>query len=135
MRDARDDWWVIASAAAALHGVDEPQAGYVDVLASDRDVTATLGRLGVEPLVLPPHPLFRSRILGRWTSAPMVIEFMSGFCVRVGSVWQEVLPTTRERVDVGGTPLFAPSRVDLAEMLTTVGRPKDLERARRLASR
>ena len=134
MGEAADPWWVIASAAAALHGVTAPEVGDVDVLASDRDAAALLGRLGIEPLVVPAHPLFRSRILGRWTAAPMIVEVMSGFHIRDGPAWREVRPDTREPVDMNGVRLFVPSRAELASMLTAVGRPKDLERARRLAT-
>ena len=135
MCEARDNWWVIAGAAAALHGVNHPEVADVDVLASDRDAAALLKRLGVEPLAVPPHPLFSSRLLGRWTAGPMIVEVMSGFHIRTGPTWREIRPTTRKQVELGGALLFVPARVELAEMLLAVGRSKDLERARRLTER
>lgn len=132
LQGARDDWWVIASAAAALHGVDQPPVGDVDVLASDRDAAAVLARLGLAPLETEPHPLFRSRLLGRWTAPPMAVEIMSGFHIRAGDEWREVRPTTRQPFGLGGLTIFAPARDELADMLTAIGRPKDLARARRL---
>jgi len=134
MRDAADDWWVIAGAAAALHGAGGPEVGDVDVLASDRDASALLGKLGLQPVQAPPHPLFQSRILGRWTAPPMTVEIMAGFRIRDGSAWREVWPRTRRRMAVRDTFVFAPSADELADLLRLVGRPKDLERARLLAA-
>lgn len=134
MRGAEDHWWIIASAAAALHGVDQPEVADVDVLASDRDAISVLASLGVSPLANTPHPHFESRILGRWTGAPMIVEIMAGFRFLGVSGWQPMSPASRERVELDGVPLFVPSRGELAELLTAVGRPKDLERARRLTA-
>lgn len=134
MRGAEDHWWIIASAAAALHGVDQPEVADVDVLASDRDAISVLGSLGVSPLPKSPHPLFESRILGRWTGAPMTVEIMAGFRFRGVSGWQPMAPASRERVELDGVSLFVPSRGELAELLTALGRPKDLERAGRLTA-
>ncbi len=135
MRDASDDWWVIASAAAALHGVQEPEAADVDVLASDRDVLSVLERLKLTPLATPPHPLFRSRILGQWPAAQLMVEFMAGFEYRTETGWRLMTLRTREPVELGGVTLFIPSRHELAEMMTALGRPKDLARARHLTPR
>ena len=135
MRDAQDDWWVIASAAAALHGVEQPDAGDVDVLASDRDVAAVLERLGVTPTPPSAHPLFRSRVLGQWSDAPLMIEFMSGFEYRSEDGWHPMTPKTRSEIVVEGVSVFVPSPTELAAILTAIGRPKDLIRARRLLRR
>lgn len=134
MREATDDWWVIASAAAALHGVDRPEVGDVDVLVSERDALAVLGRQGVSPLTMAPHPQFRSRVFGRLETAPMTIEIMAGFCFRTQAGWRPVAPRSREKVDLDGVALFIPSREELAEILIAFGRPKDLERARQLTA-
>ena len=131
---AVDDWWVIASAAAALHGVSEPPVADVDVLLSDADALVVLKAIGVEPLAGSPHPLFRSRILGRWTETPLAVEFMAGFHFREGDIWRPVLPQTREVVALSRGTVFVPSREELAEMLTLIGRPKDRQRARVLAA-
>lgn len=132
MGDAQDDWWIIASAAAVLHGVEEPKAGDVDVLASDRDVSAMLARLGVAPASPPPHPLFRSRILGQWLAPPLTVEFMAGFEYRTEAGWRLLSPETRVKVELEGVAVFIPARQDLAATLTEIGRPKDLIRARQL---
>lgn len=132
MREATDDWWVIASAAASLHGADQPAAADVDVLASDRDARSVLRRLGAAPVAAGPHPLFQSRVLGRWTDPPLTVEIMAGFHVRSGGEWRPIAPATREAFRVGAESVFAPSREELADILTLIGRPKDLDRARRL---
>ena len=134
MLTAADDWWVIASAAVALHGVDVGEVGDVDVLASERDALSVLSKFGLAPLTKAPHPLFRSSVFGLLTTAPMDIEIMAGFCVHTQHGWRPVAPQSRERVDLEGVAVFTPSREELAEMLADFGRPKDLARASRLAA-
>lgn len=132
MTQARDDWWVIASAAAALHGVHTPAVGDVDVLVSERDLIALSETLGLKPEPVSPHPLFASRALVRWTEPPMTVELMAGFRVRSGGEWRDVKPGTRQGLRVGGHEVFVPSRTELADLLTAIGRPKDLARAAQL---
>lgn len=133
MEDARDPWWVIASAAVALHGVPDLQVGDVDVLASEQDLKDVLDRLGIEPRQGAPSERFASRLFATWTAAPLPVEFMAGMRLRTARGWQEVSPATREIVRLKGRGLFVPSRRELTQLLLDIGRPKDLERARRLA--
>lgn len=129
MEGAADPWWVIASAAAALYGVEGLPVGDVDVLASERDARAALSRAGSAPFPPDPHPLFRSRVLGQVKTAPLPIEIMAGFEVRSGDAWAPIAPVSRVAVELDGVSLFIPSREELAEILTEMGRPKDLARA------
>ncbi|HEY8572493.1 hypothetical protein [Phenylobacterium sp.] len=135
MRDAADEWWVIASAAATLHGADQPEPADVDVLASERDATSVLEALGIKPEGDGLHPLFRSRVIGRWTSPPMPVEIMAGFNLLTDTGWREVALKTRESVRVGAEVVFVPSREELVGLLTAIGRPKDLVRAHQLRAR
>ncbi|MES2861381.1 MAG: hypothetical protein V4701_07910 [Pseudomonadota bacterium] len=134
MLNAADDWWVIAGAAVALHGVDVVEVGDVDVLASERDALSVLSKLGLARLTKAPHPLFHSSVFGLLTTAPLDIEIMAGFCVQTQHGWQPVAARSRERVDLEGVAVFTPSREELAEMLADFGRPKDLARARQLVA-
>lgn len=132
MRQARDPWWIIAGAAAALHGVEGPVAD-VDVLASERDA----GRMA-QGLDLPIAPggtsdRFRSAVFLRWTAPPIAVEIMAGFEVRAGGRWTAVAPATRVAVPVGKDRVFVPERAELRDMLLLFGREKDHKRAERLA--
>ncbi|WEK43114.1 MAG: hypothetical protein P0Y64_17565 [Candidatus Sphingomonas colombiensis] len=132
MRPARDPWWIISSAAVALHGADAGQVGDVDVLLSVNDAEHLLPRLGLKLERGSDHPDFRSSIFGNWTEPPLHIEFMAGFCYRSGTDWLPVLPETREAIKLGEATVFVPSRGELLEILHSFGRPKDMERAARL---
>ena len=134
MRDARDPWWVISSAAVALHGVTPLQVGDVDVLMSIGDARRTLACLGVVPVDDPGNAMFRSAVFGRWTATPLLVEIMAGFHVATADGWTEVLPRTRLPVLVEGCAAYVPDRAELAAMLRLFGRPKDLERVRLLTS-
>jgi hypothetical protein len=57
---------------------------------------------------------------------------MSGFHVRDGGRWRELVPRSRIRTDVGGAALFIPSVHELIEMCSLFARPKDRERERLL---
>lgn len=134
MAAARDPWWIISSAAVALHGADAGEVADVDVLLSEADARAILPGIGIECLPGPEHPAFRSGIFAAWTGTALPVEFMAGFCHFSGGAWVPVQPVTRKAVDVGGATVFIPERAELHAMLTGFGRPKDLVRARSLTA-
>ena len=130
MRDAQDPWWVISSAAVALHGVVPIEVGDVDVLMSVGDARRLMDALGITPIEDGASSLFRSTLFGRWETPPLVAEIMAGFHVATAAGWTEVLPRTRVPILVEGCVVYMPDRAELAGMLSLFGRPKDLERAR-----
>ncbi|WP_380778906.1 hypothetical protein [Sphingomonas sp. R86520] len=134
MRDARNPWWVIASAAVALHGVTSIAVGDVDVVTSVGGARRLMARLGVVPIEDDASSLFRSTVFGRWETPPLVVEIMAGFHVATAAGWTEVLPRTRVPIFVEGCAIYVPERAELAGMLRLFGRPKDLERARLLTA-
>ena len=134
MADAQDPWWVISSAAVALHGVEPITVGDVDLLMSVGDARRLMDKLGVAPIEDGASAMFRSTLFARWETPPLVVEIMAGFHVATGAGWTEVLPRTRVPIIVQGRVVYMPDRVELAEMLRLFGRPKDLERVRLLTS-
>lgn len=134
MEQARDPWWIIASAAVALHGVDAGRVADVDVLLSVTDAKRVLPALGIEPQQGSAHPAFRSSIFGTWTAAALPVEFMADFQRWSGAAWVPVQPATRHAVKVDTVNVFIPDRPELQAMLAAFGRPKDLERLRSLAA-
>ncbi|MBR3191619.1 hypothetical protein [Bosea sp. (in: a-proteobacteria)] len=133
MATAREPWWIIASAAAALHGANPITVADVDVLLSVEDISRILPWLGIEPYMGPPNPLFRSEVLAKWLAPPVSVDFMAGFEYRVGETWHPVQPTTRQAITVGAATVYVPERDELRRIIAGFGRPKDIERARLLA--
>ncbi|QCB43402.1 hypothetical protein E5673_15180 [Sphingomonas sp. PAMC26645] len=129
---AQDPWWVVSSAAVALHGVTPVEVGDVDVLLSVADAQRAMDQLGVAPIKDGASALFRSTLFGQWESPPLVVEIMAGFHVATGAGWTKVLPRTRVPIFVDESVVYVPDRAELAEMLRLFGRPKDLERVRLL---
>ena len=134
MRDAQDPWWVISSAAVALHGVTPIEVGDVDVLMSVADARRVMDRVGIVPTNDGASALFRSTLFGRWETPPLVVEIMAGFHVATGAGWTEVLPRTRLSLPLDGRVVYVPDRAELVGILRMFGRPKDLERVRLLTS-
>lgn len=134
MEEARDPWWIIASAAAALHGAKPITVADVDVLLSVADIGRILPLIGVEPYPAPPNPLFRSEVLAKWPMPPVPVDLMAGFEHRVGDTWHLVQPATRLAITIGKTTVYVPERDELRRIIAGFGRPKDLERARLLTS-
>lgn len=132
MRDARDPWWVIASAAVALHGVAPIEVGDVDLVMSVGDAQRLMDALDITPIEDDVSSLFRSTLFGRWETPPLVVEIMAGFHVAAAAGWTELLPRTRMPVLVERCAIYVPERAELAGMLRLFGRLKDLERARLL---
>lgn len=127
LADAREPWWVIGSAAVALHG-GRTDVRDVDVLLSIADASPVAARVGRTPQAGSAHPLFRSESFFAWTAPPLAVEFMAGFAVARGGEWVPVVPRTREGVAVGGASVFVPARDEMRALLASFGRPKDRER-------
>lgn len=133
MTTARDPWWIIASAAAALHGAEPITVADVDVLLSVEDIGRILPLIGIEPYPALPNPLFRSRVLAKWPEPPVPVDLMASFEHRIGDAWHAVQPVTRQPISIGAATVYVPERDELRNIIAGFGRPKDLERARLLA--
>jgi len=129
MAPAQHDWWIIASAACRLHGVDPGQVRDVDVLMDARDVGAVLAPIGLAPTGGQGDGRFRSRYFVTWDAPPLVVELFADFELCEQGSWNPVRLTTREWRKVGQVELPVPSRAELVDLLHRFGRPKDLARA------
>lgn len=129
MQFAADDWWIIGSAAMVLCGV-EAEAKDVDVFGSEATIAEALERLALEPLPPTTNPLFRSTVFAAYQPPRDVpVEFMGGFEVRFGGVWQPLKLHTRRRIETGKGPVFVPELPEQIAILELFGRDKDLRRA------
>lgn len=133
MTRAEDRWWLIGGAACALHGLAVEIAD-IDVIMSVRDAKQILSDLGIAPEPPGGAGRFRSATFGRWKGLPLQVDLMGGFEVHAAGESIAVLPITREAIEIGGQPLYVPSRRELASILCLFGRPKDIARARALAA-
>ncbi len=131
---AADPWWIIASAAVALHGAPVEDVRDIDLLMSEADARRILIRAGREARAGQATSLFRSAVFGTWQGAPLPVEIFGGFDFAGPGGWTRVLPATREPIAVGDKTLFVPSAAELRAMLVGFGRPKDLARAELLQS-
>ncbi len=126
---ADDPWWVIGSAAVALHGGDPGTIADIDVIVSRRDLDWLYEKL---PLTNDPDTtkdFFRSERFGRWSETDLDVEFMTGLEVRVDGDWHRVEPQTRQAIQIGKAHVFVPERKELIAMLQMFGREKGLRRA------
>ena len=129
---ARDPWWIIGSAAVALHGADVPDIKDIDVLMTAADAEKVLRRLGLPSRPPTSSTLFRSSAFGTWGAPPLPVEIMGDFSLATSAGWRAVRPETREVVTVDGKRLFVPAAAELIALLRSFGRPKDLIRIRLL---
>ncbi len=60
------------------------------------------------------------------------IEFLAGLTVRVGRDWRAVEPNRHEPVTLQENTVDVPERLELAALLRTFARAKDLQRAKAL---
>lgn len=132
VRPARDPWWIIGSAAMALHGARPLQVADIDLLVSVEDAHRLLRARGLTPDVGTGSGRFRSQVHASWAAPPLTVDLMAGFQVRAGSDWREVHPRTRLRLETGAGAVFVPAIDELIEMCRLFDRPKDHERRRML---
>jgi hypothetical protein len=126
---ARDRWWIIGSAAAALHGADVGDLRDIDLLMSRSDASRLLRSLGLAPAPGAPSDRFRSAAFGRFRAGGLEVEVMGGLRLADGSGWRPIRLRGRESVAVAGSFVHLPPRRELAALLRRFGRSKDLARA------
>ena len=128
MREAADPWWLVGSAAMALHGAPVDAAD-IDLLTSREDARRLFGDWLEEPR---DSTLFRSELFARRPLGRFTLEVMAGFHVRDGACWREFVPQSRCEVRLGEALLYTPGVKGLIAMCALFGRPKDVERKRLL---
>lgn len=129
MAAAHDDWWIIGSAAVALHGARPVTVADIDVLTS-RDQALRLAELwDASPEPPGDHPLFRSAIHFEHRLAGATIDVMAELEVNGPAGWTLLRPASRVPLRAGAATLYAPDRAELVEILRLFGREKDLARA------
>jgi hypothetical protein len=124
LRAARDPWWVIGSAAVWLHDV-ETSVVDIDVLTSARDAERLLREWPGVVTIGGASARFRSHLFARLHGAALPVEVMADLEVFAAGAWRAVQPATR--VAVAG--VFVPERAELAAILRSFGRDKDIARA------
>lgn len=122
---AEHPWWLIGSAAVALHGADVAVAD-VDLLTSAGDARRILATAGVTAAPGDRTERFHSQVFGRIRGLPLELEIMADFSVCTGGTWRPVVPATREAVMAGDATLYVPGKAELQSLLRLIGRPKDL---------
>lgn len=128
MASTLEPWWVIGSAAMALHGLDVPVAN-VDLLLSADDAAQVLEDSGCHPSADGGTECFRSDVFGRIDRGPLPIDVLGGFHVRLDGCWARVQLATRPAISLGGGTVHVPSRPELATLTRSLGRPSDVLRA------
>lgn len=125
LAESQDPWWIIGSAAVALHGIDPGDIRDVDVVLSHADFQRCFANVRMKR-ELSPNPLFRSDLFARRGRQPLVIEAMAGLQVNGPTGWRPLMIGTREEIREG---LYVPSRRELRAILLSFGRAKDIRRA------
>jgi hypothetical protein len=120
----RERWWLIGSAAMAVHGAPV-EVRDVDLLLGEADAEAVLARRGLAAAPGSPSNLFSSAIFVKWPAPPYAVELFAGFRLRDGDAWRPLLPSTRELRRVGNASIFVPSVAELIAWGRLFGRDKD----------
>lgn len=134
LREARDPWWVIGSAAMALAGLEDIEVADVDLLTSSADAPCVAAALDATPPVgKADGDHFRSCFFTT-DATPLDIEIMGDLEVMSNGAWTSVRPRTRRAVKVASAVFFIPEVAEQIDILRLFGRPKDLARAEKLGS-
>ena len=132
--ETSEPWWIIGSAAVALHGAVVADIRDVDLMMGLADARRLLAQLGLQPEPDSHHPQFHSEVFGIWREPPLPVEIFADFRLADSEGWRPVVLQTRQAVSVAGRTLYVPSKSELRKLLLSFGRPKDLERVRQLES-
>jgi hypothetical protein len=133
LADCTEPWWLIGSAAMAVHGAPVAVRD-IDILLAPAGARALLKRRGMRAEPGVPSALFRSDIFAAWEATPYRVELFAGFHVREGQAWRELVPETREVRAVNGVCLFLPAVPELIAWGRLFSRDKDRDREPLLAA-
>lgn len=128
MAPAQRPWWIIGSAAVALHLDRSIDVADVDVLLFPDDARLVRQQLGISSPTAEAHHLFRSEEYFTWTGNGLPVEFMAGLSVFTGNEWTKIAMRTRQAFATGTASIYTPDVDELAGLLKLFGRPKDKER-------
>lgn len=127
---AADPWWIIGSAAAALHGLADATIADVDILTSAAEARRLLSDQDVHASNDGGAGMFRSEVFARLTGLPLTVEILGGLQVRNAPLAIE----TRLAVPMGERSVYVPSCAELVSIFRLFGRPKDIARAEALTA-
>jgi hypothetical protein len=130
--EAREPWWIIGSAAMALHGAAPGKVRDIDLLMAREDAQRLFGARLASSAPPPPSDRFRSDLFARWDEKGHAVELMAGFHVRDRGAWRPVVPQAREPIGLHGTTLYTPGITGLIALCDLFGRPKDASRKQAL---
>lgn len=125
---ARHPWWILGSAAVALHGADPGDVRDVDILLDSRDCPAVFASLGIAIAAGQADSRFRSALFQQWLGGYLPVELFAGFAVLEQKTWQQVVLRSRQAIPVADFTVFVPEKAELITIMHRFGRPKDLGR-------
>ena len=133
LRPCRDPWAIFGGAALCLHGLSTEPPKDIDVLLSLGDAERIAARHGLANEAAGGAERFRSQILLHPPMGTVPVELMAGFEVLTGDGWVPVRIEHHVTKTIGRTALPVATLPELARLFRLFGRPKDLERLRRIA--
>lgn len=128
------DWWLIGSAALVLSGVNLARVDDIDILTTLDGAAFLSERWAPRTSMHGPTDHFRSEVFFHRHGLPLPVDVMAGFEVNTAEGWKPIEPRTRVALAWLDGLYFAPSHVELLDMLALFGRPKDQERAELLSA-
>lgn len=123
-----DPWWVLGSAAIALCGVDPQIIRDIDVVISPEDARRLMTLHDLINQADGGDHRFRSGTMLRPDLGPVRVEILSNYEIRERGIWTPLALNTRKTVEVEGATLFVPELDEQIEVLSRLGREKDLQR-------
>jgi hypothetical protein len=127
LRCCQRPWWVIGSAAMAVHGAPVTVCD-VDLLLDSEDARILLARRGLPAEAGTPNAFFSSEVFASWDAQPYRVELFAGFRVHTPQGWLRLRPKTREACLLEGTPIYVPAVAELIAWGRLFGREKDKQR-------
>jgi hypothetical protein len=124
LESAQDPWWVIGSAAMALHGAPIAVRD-IDLLLSRGDARRLLEARGLPVLPGTADGIVQSEIFASWPAPPFTVELFAGFRVATAAGWREIVPRTRVPLPISGSTVWVPDVLELIELGRLFGRHKD----------
>ena len=132
MGASKDPWWIITSAATALHTLDWSDVRDIDVMVSRRDARMLLASAPFMDRTDGGTEKFRSSLYATLDLPGLPIDIFADFEICRHGHWSRVLPATRLSLEIEAGLVYTASIREQLAITKALDRAKDASRIAKL---
>jgi hypothetical protein len=123
MNDARDPWFLIGGAAAALVSGDHGSVRDIDLVCSPHDARRLIDEHGFRDVTDGGRSGLRSAVRAQ-ADTPILIDALGGFEILIEGRWTAIAPNELRPIEARAGRVYLPGAAELHEIRLAIGRAR-----------